>query len=157
LDAIEILGKQQLLCLVDVLDECSEDQVRDMVEIFESLGHFTNSNQIRFHICFSSRHHPHISINPGLQLILETQDGHTTDITAYISTELKAGKSKQVQESKPQILENSSGVFLWVVLVVRILNKEYNKCKIHGLQTITSYSYSLLYGVLTRGELPASL
>jgi ankyrin repeat protein/nucleoside phosphorylase len=132
--AIESLGQQQLLCLVDALDECPEDQIRDMVEFFESLSHITFSNQTRFHVCFSSRHFPHISIKTGLQLILENQDGHSNDITSYISTELKAGKSKQVQEIKAQILEKSSGIFLWVVLVVRILNKEYDKGRIHALK-----------------------
>ena len=132
--AVEKLEREHLLCFVDALDECPEDQVRDLIEFFESLSHLAVMNQIRLHVCFSSRHYPHISTSMGLQLVLEEQEGHLNDITTYLSTELKAGSSKKIREIKAQIIEKASGIFLWVVLVVRILNKEYDKGRIHALQ-----------------------
>ena len=119
---------------MDALDECPEDQIRDLIEFFESLNHLVVINQIRLHACFSSRHYPHISISIGQQLVLEEQEGHLNDITAYLSTELKAGNSKKIRQIKAQIIEKASGIFLWVVLVVRILNKEYDDGQMHALQ-----------------------
>ncbi|KAI9692402.1 MAG: hypothetical protein M1822_006633 [Bathelium mastoideum] len=131
---LEKLGEDHLLCFVDALDECPEDQVRDLVEFFEDLSQLMATGQIRLHVCFSSRHYPHISINTGLQLVLEDQEGHSDDITSYLSTELKVGESKLVQECKTKIVEKASGIFLWVVLVVRILNREYDRGKIHAMR-----------------------
>ena len=134
LQAVERLKQEHLLCLVDALDECPEDQVRDMIEYFESLNDLAISNRIRFHVCFSSRHYPHISIRKGMTLVLENQEGHSDDISTYLSIELKAGKGKQIQEIKAQILEKASGIFLWVFLVVQILNKEYDKGRVSTLR-----------------------
>ncbi|MCJ1306899.1 hypothetical protein MMC25_000543 [Agyrium rufum] len=131
---VEKLEQEHVVCFVDALDECLENQVRDMVEFFEELGHLAIANQKRLHVCFSSRHYPHISIGIGFEIVLENQKGHSDDIDKYLSAELKAGKSKQVQEIKAQILEKASGIFLWVVLVVRILNKEYDKGRMYALQ-----------------------
>ncbi|KAI9658930.1 MAG: hypothetical protein M1821_001890 [Bathelium mastoideum] len=131
---LEKLGEDHLLCFVDALDECPEDQVRDLIEFFEDLSQLTATGQIRLHVCFSSRHYPHISINTGLQLVLENQEGHSDDITNYLSTELKVGKSKLVQECKAKIVEKASGIFLWVVLVARILNREHDRGKIHAMR-----------------------
>jgi hypothetical protein len=35
---------------------------------------------------------------------------------------------------RTEILEKASGIFLWVVLVVQILNKEYDGGRIHALR-----------------------
>ncbi|MCJ1306511.1 Ankyrin-2 [Agyrium rufum] len=129
-----MLEDEHVLCFVDALDECPEDQVRDMIEFFEDLVHLANSTQKRFHVCYSSRRYPQISIGKGLQVILEDQEGHSNDIEKYLSTEFKAGKSKQIQEVTAQILVKASGIFLWVVLVVQILNKEYDHGRIHALR-----------------------
>ena len=66
-------------------------------------------------------------------MTLENWESHSNDISTYLSTKLKVGKGKQVQEIKAQILAKASGIFLWVVLVVQILNKEYDKGRIHAL------------------------
>lgn len=52
--------KKRLYCYVDALDECPENQIRDMVRYFEDLMIEEKSHNIR--ICFSSRHYPRISI-----------------------------------------------------------------------------------------------
>jgi hypothetical protein len=48
--AIEHLEAQQLVCFIDALDECAEDQVRDMVEFLERLGVLALSARIEFHV-----------------------------------------------------------------------------------------------------------
>jgi ankyrin repeat protein len=132
--AIEKLGQRRLTCFIDALDECEEDQVREMVAFFEHLGQLAVSFQFRFLVCFSSRHYPHITIEKGIPLILEGQEGHHQDIANYLHSELKAGRSKLIEQIKAEILERASGIFLWVVLVVQVLNKEYADGRIHALR-----------------------
>lgn len=52
--------KKRLYFYVDALDECPENQIRDMVRYFEDLMIEEKSHNIR--VCFSSRHYPRISI-----------------------------------------------------------------------------------------------
>jgi ankyrin repeat protein len=132
--AIKNLGNRCLACFIDALDECEEDEVREMIAFFEYLGQLAVSSQIRFHICFSSRHYPYITIEKSVQLNLEDQEGHQQDIANYLHSELKAGHSNLVEQIKAEILERASGIFLWVVLVVKMLNKEYDRGRIHALR-----------------------
>ena len=65
---------------------------------------------------------------------MEGQQGHDQNIAKYVNSELKAGRSKQIDEVKTEILSRASGVFLWVVLVVRMLNKAYDHGQIYALR-----------------------
>ncbi|THV66825.1 purine and uridine phosphorylase [Aureobasidium pullulans] len=82
----------------------------------------------------SLRHYPHITINKSVELILEAQQGHTEDITKYIQSNLKAGKSERVDKLKTEVQEKSQGVFLWVVLVVPMLQKAWDRGKVKSLR-----------------------
>jgi ankyrin repeat protein/nucleoside phosphorylase len=132
--AIEKLGQRCLTCFIDALDECGEDQVREMVTFFGQLGQLAASSQFQFRVCFSSRHYPYITIRKGTQLFLEGQEGHQQDIANYLHSELKAGHGELVTQIEAEILERASGIFLWVVLVVQMLNKEYDHGRIHALR-----------------------
>ena len=132
--AVENLGQRRLMCFIDALDECEEDQIRDLVAFLEHLGRLATSSRIHFYVCLSSRHYPHISIENGVEMTLEDQEDHVLDITKYLNGTLKAGRGKQSEQIKEELLRRSSGVFLWVVLVVQILNKEYDHGRIHGLR-----------------------
>jgi ankyrin repeat protein len=152
--AIQSLGDSSVVCLIDALDECEEEQVRDMIQFFEYIGDLAVSNGIRFQVCFSSRHYPHITIRNGLELVLEGQEGHSQDITNYVETELKIGKSKIAQQIRVELQEKASGIFIWVVLVVGILNKGSDQGKIltlrQKLQEIPSDLHELFRDILTR-------
>ena len=132
--AIEHLGQRHLSCFIDALDECEEDQIRDLVAFLERLGQRSISSRINFHVCLSSRHYPYISIKNGIQISLEDQEDHVNDMTKYLNSTLKAGRGIQVDVIKEEILHRASGIFLWVVLVVQILNKEYDHGRIHALR-----------------------
>ncbi|KAF2126032.1 hypothetical protein P153DRAFT_425248 [Dothidotthia symphoricarpi CBS 119687] len=128
--------------------------IRDMVQFFKNVGELAVSNNIHFQVCFSSRHYPHITIERGLDLILEGQDGHSQDITNYLESELKIGKSKLAQQIRIDLQEKASGIFMWVVLVVGILNKEHDGGRIHALrrrlQEIPRDLHELFRDILTR-------
>ncbi|KAF1956471.1 HET-domain-containing protein [Byssothecium circinans] len=153
-DSILSLGQSSVICFIDALDECEEEQVRDMIQFFERIGELAVSSRIQFRVCFSSRHYPHITIKNGLDLVLEGQEGHTQDITNYLESELKIGQSKIAQQIRSELQEKASGIFMWVVLVVGILNKEHDRGRVHALrrrlQEIPGDLYELFRDILTR-------
>jgi hypothetical protein len=124
---VEALGSRTLICYIDALDECNEDQVADMISFFEDLGELAADANTRLHICFSSRHYPTVVIQRGFEVIIEDEQEHAADITRYIKSKLRLGNSKQAEALRSDILEKSAGIFLWVALVIQILNKEYAK------------------------------
>ncbi|KAK5467687.1 hypothetical protein LTS15_000660 [Exophiala xenobiotica] len=149
--AVQKSRQHSLICHIDALDECQEDQVRDMVAFFELLGDAAAEHHLR--TCFSSRHYPHITVKNSIQLILEDQHDHRKDIANYLAKGLK-GDSKFLNEIRSEILERSSGIFLWVCLVLVILNKEYDHGRIHAmrkrLNEIPDGLDDLIHEILTR-------
>jgi ankyrin repeat protein/nucleoside phosphorylase len=134
--AILRLEQSSLVCFIDALDECAEHQVRDMISFFEHVGELTVDAGIHFRVLFSSRHYPYITIKRGLELILEGQEGHIQDITNYVNSELRIGHSNRAMQIRSELQEKASGVFMWVIVVVEILNKEYDRGRVHALQQI---------------------
>lgn len=94
-----------------------------MVSFFEDLGERAAEKSIRLRICFSSRHYPLIELRCGFDIILEDQDEHGEDIRRFISSKLRLPKSKPAQDFRNEVLVKSVGIFLWVALVIPMLNK----------------------------------
>ena len=132
--AIARLGQRQMKCFIDALDECDEEQIREMIVFFEQLGQNAIENGNQLYICFASRHYPTIDIRSGQQLILEDQTGHNKDLAKYVHSHLQAGKGKYVEEIKLSIQEKANGVFMWAVLVINILNKEFRQGRIFAVR-----------------------
>lgn len=122
--AVSELGNRAVFGFIDALDECHELQLMDMVRYFEELAEHATQKSIPLRICFSSRNYPYINIQRGVELTLENQTGHAQDIANYVQSELRIENSALREQLSSQILEKSARVFLWVVLVVDILNKE---------------------------------
>ncbi|KAJ4308618.1 hypothetical protein N0V84_011995 [Fusarium piperis] len=123
-NAVSNLGERFFSCFVDALDECDEQQVMEMIHSFEDLAEDCAAKGVRFQICFSSRHYPYIRIRHGIEITLEHQQGHSEDMDNYIQHNLRIRDTFLAEELRPQMLNKAAGVFLWVVLVVDILNKE---------------------------------
>ncbi|KAI0162761.1 hypothetical protein BJ166DRAFT_624752 [Pestalotiopsis sp. NC0098] len=141
--------KTTTVCLIDALDECDVAEIQDMVHWFDDII----EAGIQISVCFASRHYPHIRIRTGLSVILEDQDEHENDISSYINTKLDIGRSRQSEQIRQEIREKASGVFMWVVLVVEILNIEYGKGKIpklrERLEQIPGDLHQLFHSILT--------
>ncbi|RYO97078.1 hypothetical protein DL764_007373 [Monosporascus ibericus] len=155
--AVQLLGQTSVMCFIDALDECDEDQIRDMVAFFQQLGDFAKTSEVRFRVFFTSRHYPHITITKGLSLVLEGQEGHSQDITTYVNSELKVNKISLTEQEqiRRELQEKSSGVFMWVVLVVGILNKEHDQGRTakrlrRKLSEIPGDLHELFHDLLTR-------
>jgi ankyrin repeat protein len=155
--AVNLPRPVSLVCFIDALDECEESQIRDTLSFFESLANKTLSSSNTLRVCLSSRHYPNITINCGLDLILERQAGHSQDITHYLNNKLKIGHSKLAEEMRQEVQKRASGVFMWVVLVVDTLNKEYDSGRIHALRNrlmnIPGDLHELFRDIMTRDEL----
>ncbi|KAI3325835.1 ankyrin [Xylariaceae sp. AK1471] len=147
---------QELYCLVDALDECSEDEVRDMISFFEEIGESSVLSPSNLRVCFSSRHYPYITIRRGLQLVLEDEDDHSNDIRQYIHSQLRIDQNTIQQEIEDEIFERSSKIFLWAALVVDILNKENDKggdvSVRKRLRQIPKGLHDLFHDILTRNN-----
>jgi hypothetical protein len=107
-----------------------------MMLFFKHVGELTVDAGIRFRVLFLSRHYLYITIKRGLELILEGQPGHIQDITNYMNSKLKIRHSNRAMQIRGELQKKASGVFMWVILVVEILNKEYDQGRVHALQQI---------------------
>jgi len=65
--------------------------------------------------------------------MLDGQNGHQQDISAYIESKLRLHKSK-AEEIKAAVQARAQGVFLWVVLVVKRLNQDHDRGNVHSLR-----------------------
>ena len=117
-----------LLLLVDALDECSEQHVRSVVEFLEDLS-LKAKNKTSLHICLSSRHYPYISMEKHLELVVEERYEHSEDINIYVRDKLR----KRDAEIEKGVLKKASGSFMWVVLVVTMLNTAYDEGKVEAM------------------------
>jgi hypothetical protein len=123
-NAVMALDQRCFICFVDALDECDELEVRDMVQFFEELAENATDQGIQFRICFSSRPYPYIDIQRGVLLTLEEEPGHGEDLAKYVESRLRITNPSLSKELQSQILDKAAGIFMWIVLVVEILNKE---------------------------------
>ncbi|KZL76464.1 nacht and ankyrin domain protein [Colletotrichum incanum] len=156
-NAILFLGQRSLTCFVDALDECNEGQVEDMVRYFENLGEDADEHHIKLRICFSSRHHPRIRVKNGLELTVENELGHKEDLERYVQNSLEEVGSETCTKSiQDQILKKADGVFIWVVLVLDILNKEIRDGRLFAierrLRQIPGELSELFKDILLRGN-----
>ncbi|KAF2231204.1 hypothetical protein EV356DRAFT_429177, partial [Viridothelium virens] len=124
LQVAESLGHRSLTVFIDALDEGQEDDIRSMIQFLEELGQVSVDSQVSLRICLSSRHYPCIRIKKGIDLVVDSQPGHNNDIASYVNDHLKIDDSTQTEALKQKICAKASGVFLWIVLVIPILNKQ---------------------------------
>ncbi|KAI0547904.1 hypothetical protein F4679DRAFT_552524 [Xylaria curta] len=152
----EVPPRRNLTCYIDALDECEEDSVREMVSFFEELGHAAAKMQENFYVWFSSRHYPYISVQHSCTFVLEDANGHSQDLKTYVDDKLRIGSSKHAQEVKVRLLSKASGVFLWLALVIPMLNKEFDHGRLHALkqrlQDIPSDLHALFQDMITKSS-----
>lgn len=133
--ALSLASNARLNCYIDALDEGeNEDQAREMVRFFEELAETAVSNNIGLSIYFASRHYPNITIRRSETLILDDCGGHHADIVSYVQNKLRCRPPSLKEDLAAGIIERSSGIFLWAVLVVRILNAESDRGNQHRLR-----------------------
>jgi hypothetical protein len=123
-DAILGLGQRPLVCLVDALDECDEQQILDMVQHFEGMAEQSEESNMIFRVCFSSRPYPYIPVKRAVRLTIEDQKGHSNDLAVFVRSRLRINNPELASEIQSEIVQKAGGIFLWAVLVVSLVNKE---------------------------------
>lgn len=125
LEVMQNIGPRPLRLFVDALDECDEQEIQEMVEFIEELEDISVEGEGILSLCLASRHYPSIAIRNGVRLNLDHEAGHLDDLNWYIAQQLHIeGEGARAYEIYEQVRRKANGVFLWVVLVVNILNKE---------------------------------
>ena len=133
-DSVDALKTFRLTLYIDALDECPDDEMRELLEYLEDLTDYTVENDISLSILLSSRHYPHISVNHHQSLMLDINEGHHRDIEMYISSKLQIANEKVARNIRNEIYRRSDGVFLWIVLVISMLNQVSARGQVHLLE-----------------------
>lgn len=84
------------------------------------------NSHLRIDIYLASRHYPNITVKASEGLILESQAEHAEDIETYISSKLVMREGWLKTELQSSLESKSNGVFLWIMLVLRELNRRYD-------------------------------
>lgn len=151
---LQVGFSSRIFFFIDALDECNEDGIRNIISDFEDRGRRAAGYGIQLYTCFASRHHPHIDLGRELRLTMEYQHGHSQDLAMYVECMLRTDTGKASDEIKTQVIKKADGAFLWVVLVVTILNKEFQRGGIFAAQQriseIPSQLHELFYDMLER-------
>ncbi|KAF3183773.1 hypothetical protein TWF225_006229 [Orbilia oligospora] len=122
---------QPILLLVDALDECDESEVRRVVSFLEGLSSAAvSASKVSLRICLSSRHYPTISMLKMLGLVVEKRKEHAKDIATYVQDRLRL-KDRDIES---ELRRKSAGIFMWIVLVVEMLNQAYDNGSIHAVR-----------------------
>ncbi|KAI0545354.1 hypothetical protein F4679DRAFT_478587 [Xylaria curta] len=130
---ISQFDQEELICFIDALDECNEDDIIDTIEYFETLASLASKANVVLLICLSGRHYPSIPAKYGITLILEDQEGHSRGLEQYVSHKLNPSLN-DMPEIRDTLLRKSAGVFMWVVLVVNMLNREHQRGRIFAIK-----------------------
>jgi ankyrin repeat protein len=124
-----------------------------MIRFLENVSEEAISDQRVFRVLLSSRHYPHITVHRCVDMVLEDQHGHSRDIDKYLKSELKATGGLAV-EIRTEMQERASGIFLWIVLAVQILNKAFDRGQVdflrRKLREIPDDLNELFRSILTR-------
>lgn len=123
---LHLSRRQSLVCYIDALDECAEDDIRDALRHFEELRDLAMRCGKKFLVCFASRHYPDITIRHHQEVNIDERVEHSHDISKYIDSALVI-PDELGAELHDALLARCSSVFLWVVLTVKSLNKMYDQ------------------------------
>lgn len=152
LSSVETLGSDPIVLLVDALDECMDEEVQSVVTFLESLACSAVESDKTLNICLASRHYPQIRMGKVDEFVIETRSEHDKDIMEYVRQNLIVKDTEIEQE----ILQKAAHVFLWVELVVKMINKAYNDGRVRAmkkvLRDVPSDLDDLYRELLTKGQ-----
>lgn len=116
------------LCLfIDALNESVDGDVGPLISFLEDLCQSGDDVGNNVRICLTTRHFPSRSSNHGVSIVVEEEDEHRIAIEFYVYDRITIIDHDRLEELAAAVCSKSNSVFLWVVLVVRILNQEHDK------------------------------
>lgn len=133
-EAVLALRSRHLTCYVDAVDECGYSVAQNIIEFLQEFAGTAHSAGTHVHVLLSRRHYPNVAVEGCQQIVLEDQIEHQASIALYIQSRLRLGVSSQAHKIMSILQERASGVFLWVVLIIEILNEEKSRGRVHMLE-----------------------
>ncbi|KFZ03761.1 hypothetical protein V502_10684 [Pseudogymnoascus sp. VKM F-4520 (FW-2644)] len=125
LQNLKHFGKRIIIIFIDALDECDEDDARDIMDLLQRASSTAIGRGSELLICVSSRHYPSIRLARSLELWME--DHNNADIRKFVKRRLSnmivddSGKLSK-RNLEEILIDRASGVFLWVFLVMKTLS-----------------------------------
>ncbi|KAF3062292.1 Calcium-independent phospholipase A2-gamma [Daldinia childiae] len=113
---------------VDAMDECDSNRVRELAFFFRGLANRANLKGRKLDVCFSSTRVAVVNLGNCPSIVVE--ENNELDILLYLEENFVCDGTNNPRDFislKNKIAEISSGVFLWVVLVVDLLLEELDK------------------------------
>jgi len=121
---IHTATSRSVTIFVDALDEAGEATARDLESYFRSLNDDLALSEGALKICISCRHYPVLAAIPTLEVRIENES--SGGISVYVEDKLSELLDREygcsIQECerlKNEIVRRSSGMFLWVVQVIK--------------------------------------
>ncbi|KAE8136587.1 hypothetical protein BDV38DRAFT_283799 [Aspergillus pseudotamarii] len=121
-------GGTTFYIFVDGLDECAEDDARDLVSYFRKLTLSAAASGGNVNVCLSSRYYPNIAASLCPEIMVESEN--EADIRHYVNAWLFKDREFDPVTKKSfatDIIRSASGIFLWASLVVAQLNEDWDK------------------------------
>lgn len=118
----EISRTSQVVILIDALDECGQDDARDLVKLFDKLMGSQRKSNSALKILFSCRHYPILTLKNGLIISMESENQLDVDkVVHLIFQELYDTEHtttlESLKEMEREIIERAKGMFQWATLV----------------------------------------
>lgn len=133
-DAFSHVGNEPLYCFVDALDECDDELAQEIVDLLGvQLKDIARDRKSVLRICLSSRHYPTVKARGGRSIILENYSGHREDMAQYIDSKLDLEDPTYRDQVRTKMLEKARGIFLWIVVVVQVINRDDEKGDLHSI------------------------
>ncbi|VUC23348.1 unnamed protein product [Clonostachys rosea] len=150
-----------IMIFIDAVDECFGGGIREQATFWRDVTKHARKKGSRLSVCLSARHYPNVAFGNCAKVIVEHHNDH--DIATYVKQKLLCGSEREEQkweEMRRTIIQKSTGVFLWVVLVVeKVLRMwdegEHPRCILSQLETVPE-SLSSLFSQLFEGSTTAS-
>lgn len=133
-DAFSHVGNEPLYCFVDALDECDDELAQEIVDLLGvQLKDIARDQKNVLRICLSSRHYPTVKARGGRSIILENYSGHREDMAQYIDSKLDLEDPYYREQVRTKMLEKARGIFLWIVVVTQVINRDDEKGDLHSI------------------------
>lgn len=105
-----------LYIYIDAIDECREDQARELTAFFDQIVSWSST----LSICISTRHTPYLASETHSIICMEHENNG--DIITYVQKKLQSSMANgQNIDFSKKLVRKASGVFLWVDLVLKML------------------------------------
>jgi hypothetical protein len=153
---------QRVILFVDALDECKQKDAKEIAYFLRDLTISANAAGNAFDVCISSRHFGSVTLKECPEITVDRYNRE--DISKFVQQSFSTAGFPEGQAwdaLRNDIVSKSSGVFLWVKLVVQALLEDReqgaNRRSLHGrLRQIPEELEDLFVQLLTRPPVSSS-